>query len=51
MYSVILNIGMDYDRLQLFISFQHAGYEIVASEQIVMHIIRDFPIMSPWSKF
>ena len=28
-----MNIRMDHDRLQLFISFQHAGYEVVASEQ------------------
>ena len=36
-----MNIRMDHDRLQLFISFQHAGYEVVASEHIVMHILGD----------
>ena len=43
-----MNIRMDHDRLQLFISFQHAGYEVIAGEHnfIVMHIIGDFPIMS-----
>ena len=46
-----MNIRLDHDRLQLFICFQHAGYEVVESEHIVMHIIGDFPIMSQWSKF
>ena len=51
-YSVIYEtLEWDRDRLQPFISFQHAGYEVVASEHVVMHIIGDFPIISPWSSW
>ena len=32
LYSVIFNIRMDHDRLQLFISFQQAGYEVISGE-------------------
>ena len=34
---VYMNIRLDHDRLQLFIRFQHAGYEVIASEHIASH--------------
>ena len=44
-----MNNRLDHDRLQLFIRFQHAGYEVIASEHIVMHIIGQAHIIIMYS--